>query len=54
VDRVVPERPDAADEPNEFCLRLGRVLGEELAGLLGRDDTERYRSRLHRYRHLGH
>ena len=31
----------------------GRVLGEELAGLLGRDDTERFRSRLHRYRHLG-
>src|SRR5918993_872529 len=53
VDRVVPERPDAADEPQEFCRRLGRVLGEELAGLLGRDDMERYRSRLHRYRHLG-
>lgn len=53
VDRVVPERPDAADEPVEFCLRLGRVLGEELAGLLGRDDTERFRTRLHRYRHLG-
>jgi acetyl-CoA carboxylase beta subunit/acetyl-CoA carboxylase alpha subunit len=53
VDRVVPERPDAADEPTEFCLRLGRVLGEELAGLLGRDDVERFRSRLHRYRHLG-
>jgi acetyl-CoA carboxylase beta subunit len=53
VDRVVPERPDAADEPTEFCLRLGRVLGEELAGLLGRDDTERFRRRLHRYRHLG-
>ncbi|WP_448625480.1 carboxyl transferase domain-containing protein [Geodermatophilus sp. URMC 64] len=53
VDRVVPERPDAADEPAEFCGRLGRVLGEELAGLLGRDDTERFRSRLHRYRHLG-
>ena len=53
VDRVVPERPDAADEPAEFCLRLGRVLGEELAGLLGRDDSERFRSRLHRYRHLG-
>ncbi|HEV7872025.1 MAG TPA: carboxyl transferase domain-containing protein [Modestobacter sp.] len=53
VDRVVPERPDAADEPTAFCERLGRVLGEELAGLLGRDDTERYRSRLHRYRHLG-
>ena len=53
VDRVVPERPDAADEPIEFCERLGRVLGEELAGLLGRDDGERFRSRLHRYRHLG-
>jgi acetyl-CoA carboxylase carboxyl transferase subunit beta len=53
VDRVVPERPDAADEPVEFCGRLGRVLGEELAGLLGRDDTERVRRRLHRYRHLG-
>ena len=24
VDRVVPERPDAADEPEEFCRRLGR------------------------------
>jgi acyl-CoA carboxylase subunit beta len=53
VDRVVPERPDAADEPVEFCRRLGRVLGEELANLLGRDDGERFRSRLHRYRHLG-
>ena len=53
VDRVVPERPDAADEPVDFCRRLGRVLGEELAGLLGRDDGERFRSRLHRYRHLG-
>jgi acyl-CoA carboxylase subunit beta len=54
VDRVVPEYPDAVDEPMEFCRRLGRVLGEELAGLLGRDDVERFRSRLHRYRHLGH
>ncbi|WP_242653954.1 acetyl-CoA carboxylase carboxyltransferase subunit alpha/beta [Klenkia soli] len=53
VDRVVPERPDAADEPDEFCARLGRVLAEELAGLLGRDDTERMRSRATRWRHLG-
>jgi acyl-CoA carboxylase subunit beta len=54
VDRVVPERPDAADEPVEFCMRLGRVLAEELAGLLGRDDVERMRSRARRWRHLGH
>jgi hypothetical protein len=53
VDRVVPERPDAADEPVDSCHRLVRVLGAELAGLLGRDDAERVRSRLHRYRHLG-
>ena len=53
VDRVVPERPDAADEPVEFCKRLGRVLGEELAGLLGQDDGQRFRSRLHRYHHRG-
>jgi acyl-CoA carboxylase subunit beta len=52
VDRVVPERPDAADEPVEFCHRMGRVLGEELAGLLSRDDVERLRSRQRRYRHL--
>ncbi|WP_222265588.1 acetyl-CoA carboxylase carboxyltransferase subunit alpha/beta [Modestobacter marinus] len=53
VDRVVPERPDAADEPVEFCLRVGRVLAEELAGLLGRDERERMRSRSRRWRHLG-
>jgi acetyl-CoA carboxylase carboxyl transferase subunit beta len=54
VDRVVPERPDAADEPEEFCRRLGRVLAEELAGLLGRDELERMRGRTRRWRHLGH
>jgi acyl-CoA carboxylase subunit beta len=26
VDRIVDERPDAADEPAAFCLRLGRTL----------------------------
>jgi acyl-CoA carboxylase subunit beta len=53
VDRVVPERPDAADEPVEFCQRLGRVLAEELAGLLSRDEVERMRARTRRWRHLG-
>ena len=46
------ERADDAPLREDIRL-LGRVLGEELAGLLGRDDSERYRSRLHRYRHLG-
>ena len=33
VDRIVPERPDAADEPEAFCLRLGSVLRHELGCL---------------------
>lgn len=36
VDRVVPEKPDAAAEPEEFCRRVGAVLAHELAGLLAR------------------
>ncbi|MFC6153092.1 carboxyl transferase domain-containing protein [Nocardioides yefusunii] len=34
VDRIVPETPDAADEPESFCRRVGAVLSEELAVLL--------------------
>ncbi len=33
VDLVVPELPDAADEPEEFLERLGAVVATELAGL---------------------
>ncbi|MEN8707749.1 MAG: carboxyl transferase domain-containing protein [Nocardioides marinisabuli] len=36
VDRVVGERPDAAEEPEDFCRRVGAVLAHELAGLLTR------------------
>ncbi|ANH37485.1 Acetyl-coenzyme A carboxylase carboxyl transferase subunit beta [Nocardioides dokdonensis FR1436] len=36
VDRVVVEKPDAAEEPEEFCRRVGGVLAHELAGLLTR------------------
>lgn len=36
VDRIVAEQPDAADEPEAFCRRLGLVLEHELAGLLER------------------
>ncbi|MGA8257624.1 MAG: acetyl-CoA carboxyl transferase, partial [Nocardioides sp.] len=34
VDRIVSERPDAADEPESFCQRVGAVLEHELASLL--------------------
>lgn len=34
VDRIVAEKPDAADEPEAFCQRVGAVLEHELADLL--------------------
>jgi acetyl-CoA carboxylase carboxyl transferase subunit beta len=34
VDRIVPECPDAAEEPEAFCRRVGAVLQEELTCLL--------------------
>jgi acyl-CoA carboxylase subunit beta len=37
VDRIVSERPDAADEPEEFCRRVGAVLEHELATLFHAD-----------------
>src|SRR5690349_11768235 len=36
VDRIVAELPDAADEPEAFCQRVGAVLEHELADLLER------------------
>jgi acetyl-CoA carboxylase carboxyl transferase subunit beta len=53
VDHVVVERPDAADEPEEFCRRMGRVLAHELLKLMAMDPEERYAARLVRLRHLG-
>ncbi len=53
VDRVVAERPDAADEPATFLDHLALVLEAELAGLLRRDPGTRLAARLSRYRHLG-
>jgi acetyl-CoA carboxylase carboxyl transferase subunit beta len=34
VDRIVPELPDAAEEPETFCGRVGAVLQEELTRVL--------------------
>lgn len=53
VDRIVPERPDAAEEPAEFLTRLGAVLEHELAGLLRCSSDELLTARLARYRRLG-
>ncbi len=53
VDRIVEEYPDAADEPSDFCHRLGRVLADELYQLMPVPPTERLRRRHRRYRDLG-
>jgi acyl-CoA carboxylase subunit beta len=53
VDRIVAERPDAADEPADFCARMAQVLEHELALLLRTDPVPRRAARLARYRALG-
>ncbi len=53
VDRIVAERPDAADEPEEFCARLAEVLRYELAALMQRDSATVTADRAARYRSLG-
>jgi len=54
VDRIVAERPDAADEPEDFCHRMGQVLQHELVRLLEAPAAERRDERIARYRRLGH
>jgi acyl-CoA carboxylase subunit beta len=53
VDRVIPERPDAADEGEAFLRRLGEVLEAELGALLRSEPSARYGERRRRYRTLG-
>ncbi|WP_083410475.1 carboxyl transferase domain-containing protein [Mycolicibacterium rutilum] len=53
VDVVVPEHPDAADEPQQFTNRLSAVIANELHALRSVPDAERLRARLDRYRRIG-
>jgi acetyl-CoA carboxylase carboxyl transferase beta subunit len=53
VDRVVPERPDAAYEHQAFSERVARALEYEIATLLRRSPADRKAARLDRYRNLG-
>ncbi|WP_344976467.1 carboxyl transferase domain-containing protein [Streptosporangium fragile] len=53
VDRIIPELPDAAYEPEAFCRRVSRALEYELAGLLNQAPADRLAARLARYRRLG-
>ncbi|MDT5245756.1 MAG: acyl-CoA carboxylase subunit beta, partial [Mycobacterium sp.] len=53
VDAIVPERPDAADEPMEFTQRLSATIANELHGLRSVPARERLDARLTRYRRIG-
>ncbi len=53
ADRVVAEYPDAADEPEDFCRRLGAVLAEELDLVHRLPVAERAARRTARYREAG-
>ena len=50
---IVPEHPDAADEPMEFTHRLSATIANELHALRGVPDSERLPARLNRYRRIG-
>jgi acetyl-CoA carboxylase carboxyl transferase subunit beta len=53
VDRVIPEYPDAAVEPEQFCLRVGTALRDELATLGDVDTARRLADRTQRFDRIG-
>ncbi|OBH06197.1 acetyl-CoA carboxyl transferase [Mycobacterium sp. E2699] len=53
VDAIVPEHPDAADEPVEFSQRLSRAIAAEVHALREMPPEERLAVRLRRYRRIG-
>jgi acetyl-CoA carboxylase carboxyl transferase beta subunit len=53
VDLIVPEDPDAADEPVEFSRRLSGGIAIEVHALREIPPTERLAARLRRYRRVG-
>ena len=52
VDRIVAERPDAADEPEAFCQRVAHVLRHELGELSATELHARLAARHARWRAL--
>lgn len=53
VNVIVPEHPDAADEPVEFARRLALAVAAEVAALREIPADERLAARLRRYRRVG-
>ncbi|OBA76068.1 acetyl-CoA carboxyl transferase [Mycobacterium sp. 1554424.7] len=53
VDAIVPEHPDAADEPAEFSQRLSHAIAAEVCALREMPSPDRLAARLRRYRRIG-
>ncbi|MFD7455497.1 carboxyl transferase domain-containing protein [Kitasatospora sp. NPDC059827] len=53
VDEVVPELPDAAEEPAAFCERLGAAVARALGELSAAGEADRLAARALRHRRLG-
>ncbi|USQ79247.1 acetyl-CoA carboxylase carboxyltransferase subunit alpha/beta [Ornithinimicrobium faecis] len=52
VDEIVPERPDAADEPEAFCQRILVATASHLGELLSQTHEARMAARHNRYRRM--
>ena len=50
---MIPEYPDAADESEAFCLRVGAILRRELAALGNADTPRRLSERAERFDRIG-
>ena len=53
VDLIIPELPDAADEPRQFCERVGTALHREISDLIGQDADMRRIARGKRFDRIG-
>jgi acetyl-CoA carboxylase carboxyl transferase subunit beta len=53
VDRIIPERPDAAEEVNAFCQRVGAAIENAVLMLEAENSLRREAARRDRYRNLG-
>ena len=53
VDAIVPEHPDAAEEPEAFTRRLSDTIANELHRLRSVPDEQRLAARFDRYRRIG-
>jgi acyl-CoA carboxylase subunit beta len=54
VDLIIPELPDAADEPRQFCERAGTALHRALSDLITQDANMRRIARGKRFNRVGY